>query len=215
MYAVHPVALSEVKALHRHAPPLGAHKIVLTLFNGVSLSPLYFQHVGGGARWGGEVASWSSPPQGCCSLPESCTSADPLPPNTQGGTKSLMSALREHVLLARSASDANTYLVNDQADPLQRSLSTLGMLDAPPPGSTIEAGGVLRARAPGDADDAWGAVTEAEAEPGVLAHVAELLDRFHGLALSARDTGEHEGGVEWGVLPSLDTQGNCCAGTSA
>lgn len=59
MYAVHPVALSEVKALHRHAPPLGAHRIVLTLFNGVSLPPLYFQHV---RRKGGGVFTGATGP---------------------------------------------------------------------------------------------------------------------------------------------------------
>ncbi|RMZ54525.1 hypothetical protein APUTEX25_002101 [Auxenochlorella protothecoides] len=175
MYAVHPVALSEVKALHRHAPPLGAHRIVLTLFNGVSLPPLYFQH---------------------------------------GGIKSLMSALREHVPLARSALDANTYLVNDQADPLQRSLSELGMLDSPTPGPGPAAGAALGGHMPRAASEAWGALAEAEPEAGVLVHLTELLDRVQGLALSARDTAsslfgglavdEGPGPIECAALPPLD-----------
>ena len=40
----------------------------------------------------------------------------------QGGVKSFLHCLREHAPLVRSADDANTYLVNDTADPLQRSL---------------------------------------------------------------------------------------------
>lgn len=100
-----------------------------------------------------------------------------------------MSALREHVPLARSASDANTYLVNDQADPLQRSLSELGMLDSPAPGPVPAAGAALGGHMPRAASEAWGALTEAEPEAGVLAHLTELLDRVQGLALSARDTG--------------------------
>ncbi|KAL6778092.1 hypothetical protein ACKKBG_A16895 [Auxenochlorella protothecoides x Auxenochlorella symbiontica] len=175
MYAVHPVALSEVKALHRHAPPLGAHRIVLTLFNGVSLPPLYFQH---------------------------------------GGIKSLMSALREHVPLARSALDANTYLVNDQADPLQRSLSELGMLDSPTPGPGPAAGAALGGHMPRAASEAWGALAEAEPEAGVLVHLTELLDRVQGLALSARDTAsslfgglavdEGPGPIPCAALPPLE-----------
>lgn len=40
----------------------------------------------------------------------------------QGGVKAFLSCLRLHTPLLRSADDANTYLVNDTADPLQRSL---------------------------------------------------------------------------------------------
>jgi hypothetical protein len=40
----------------------------------------------------------------------------------QGGVKSFLHCLREHAPLVRSADNANTYLVNDTADPLQRSL---------------------------------------------------------------------------------------------
>ena len=46
----------------------------------------------------------------------------------------------QHVLLARSAGDPDTYLVNDTADPLQRSLTSLELSDvlvgAPPPGAS-------------------------------------------------------------------------------
>jgi hypothetical protein len=45
-----------------------------------------------------------------------------LPPLPQGGVKAFLSCLRQHAPLARSADDPNTYLVNDTADPLQRSL---------------------------------------------------------------------------------------------
>ena len=44
------------------------------------------------------------------------------------------------MLLARSAGDPHTYLVNDTADPLQRSLTSLELSDvlvgAPPPGAS-------------------------------------------------------------------------------
>ena len=46
----------------------------------------------------------------------------------------------QHVPLAKSSDDANTYLVNDTADPLQRSLTSLELTDvlmgAPPPGAS-------------------------------------------------------------------------------
>ena len=46
----------------------------------------------------------------------------------------------KHALLFKSATDRNTYLVNDTADPLQRSLDCLELTDvllgAPPPGSS-------------------------------------------------------------------------------
>ena len=46
----------------------------------------------------------------------------------------------QHVLLARSAGEPETYLVNDTADPLQRSLTSLELSDvligAPPPGAS-------------------------------------------------------------------------------
>lgn len=45
MYAVHPIALSDVRAIHKHTPPFGQHRITLTLTSGVSLPSLYFQTV--------------------------------------------------------------------------------------------------------------------------------------------------------------------------
>jgi hypothetical protein len=42
MYAVHPIPLSEVKAIRKHAPSFGWQYIVLVLVNGLTLPPLYF-----------------------------------------------------------------------------------------------------------------------------------------------------------------------------
>ncbi|CAN6450986.1 unnamed protein product [Victoria cruziana] len=42
-----------------------------------------------------------------------------------GGVREFLGALKQHVFLARSADDANVFLVNDFQDPLQRSLSSL------------------------------------------------------------------------------------------
>ena len=42
MYAVHPIPLSEVKAIRKHAPSFGWQYIVLILVNGLTLPPLYF-----------------------------------------------------------------------------------------------------------------------------------------------------------------------------
>lgn len=48
MYAVHPIPLSEVKAVRKHAPSFGTQHIVLVLTNGLTLPPLYF--TAGGVR---------------------------------------------------------------------------------------------------------------------------------------------------------------------
>ena len=48
MYAVHPIPLSEVKAIRKHAPSFGAQYIALVLTNGLTLPPLYFSR--GGVR---------------------------------------------------------------------------------------------------------------------------------------------------------------------
>lgn len=45
MYAVHPVPLSDIKALRKHTPALGHHHVTLTLASGVSLPPLFFHSV--------------------------------------------------------------------------------------------------------------------------------------------------------------------------
>ncbi|MEW5312825.1 MAG: hypothetical protein WDW38_004430 [Sanguina aurantia] len=41
-YAVHPIPLSDIKALRKHTPTLGWHNVVFVLSNGVTLPPLYF-----------------------------------------------------------------------------------------------------------------------------------------------------------------------------
>ncbi|CAD7701447.1 unnamed protein product [Ostreobium quekettii] len=101
MYAVHPIPVSDIKAITRQTPTIGYHTMIIVLNSGLTLPPLYFYN---------------------------------------GGVRSLISALREHVLLFKSASDRNTYLVNDTADPLQRSLNCLDLTDvllgAPPPGAS-------------------------------------------------------------------------------
>lgn len=48
MYAVHPIPLSEVKAVRKHAPSFGTQHIVMVLTNGLTLPPLYF--TAGGVR---------------------------------------------------------------------------------------------------------------------------------------------------------------------
>ncbi|BDA49286.1 TBC1 domain family member 15 [Coccomyxa sp. Obi] len=48
MYAVHPIPLSEVKAVRKHAPSFGTQHIVVVLTNGLTLPPLYF--TAGGVR---------------------------------------------------------------------------------------------------------------------------------------------------------------------
>ena len=49
MYAIHPIPLSDVRALTRHTPPLGWHYLVIVLVNGVTLPPMFFHQVG---LWG-------------------------------------------------------------------------------------------------------------------------------------------------------------------
>ena len=48
MYAVHPIPLSEVKAIRKHTPSFGWQYIVVVLTNGLTLPPLYFGN--GGVR---------------------------------------------------------------------------------------------------------------------------------------------------------------------
>lgn len=48
MYAVHPIPMSEVKAVRKYAPSFGTQHIVLVLANGLTLPPLYF--TAGGVR---------------------------------------------------------------------------------------------------------------------------------------------------------------------
>lgn len=42
---VHPVPLSDVRAISKHTPPLGQHRVTITLASGVSLPSLHFQTV--------------------------------------------------------------------------------------------------------------------------------------------------------------------------
>lgn len=44
-----------------------------------------------------------------------------------GGVKAFLNKLKQHALLVRSVEDPNTYLVNDVADPLQRSMTVLDL----------------------------------------------------------------------------------------
>lgn len=51
-----------------------------------------------------------------------------------------MCVVLQHIYLVKGSDDPNTYLVNDTADPLQRSLTCLELTDvlmgAPPPGAS-------------------------------------------------------------------------------
>eukprot|EP00241_Pyramimonas_parkeae_P022316 CAMPEP_0114280154 /NCGR_PEP_ID=MMETSP0059-20121206/2287_1 /TAXON_ID=36894 /ORGANISM="Pyramimonas parkeae, Strain CCMP726" /LENGTH=196 /DNA_ID=CAMNT_0001400537 /DNA_START=98 /DNA_END=684 /DNA_ORIENTATION=+ len=84
LYAVHPIALTDVRAIKRNTPTIGYHHIILVLHSGLTLPPLYFHN---------------------------------------GGVKAFLNKLKQHALLVRSVEDPNTYLVNDVADPLQRSMT--------------------------------------------------------------------------------------------
>jgi len=48
MYAVHPIPLSEIKAITKHIPTLGWHYLCVVLVSGLTLPPLYFNN--GGVR---------------------------------------------------------------------------------------------------------------------------------------------------------------------
>eukprot|EP00241_Pyramimonas_parkeae_P010960 CAMPEP_0114266548 /NCGR_PEP_ID=MMETSP0058-20121206/24683_1 /TAXON_ID=36894 /ORGANISM="Pyramimonas parkeae, CCMP726" /LENGTH=230 /DNA_ID=CAMNT_0001384065 /DNA_START=73 /DNA_END=761 /DNA_ORIENTATION=- len=88
LYAVHPIALTDVRAIKRNTPTIGYHHIILVLHSGLTLPPLYFHN---------------------------------------GGVKAFLNKLKQHALLVRSVEDPNTYLVNDVADPLQRSMTVLDL----------------------------------------------------------------------------------------
>lgn len=144
MYAVHPIPVSDIKAITRQTPTLGYHSMIIVLNSGLTLPPLYFNN---------------------------------------GGVRSLISALREHALLFKSASDRNTYLVNDVADPLQRSLNCLDLTDvllgAPPPGSSST---FHPASLPGNGG------TEAEMEQSWKGLSYQLSERFSRITRIAKDT---------------------------
>jgi hypothetical protein len=48
MYAVHPIPLSEIKAITKRTPKLGWHYLCIIRVNGLTLPPLYFNN--GGVR---------------------------------------------------------------------------------------------------------------------------------------------------------------------
>ena len=50
---VHPIPLSDIKALRKHTPTLGHHHVTLTLASGVSLPSFFFQNVSPGSVWEG------------------------------------------------------------------------------------------------------------------------------------------------------------------
>ena len=76
MYAVHPIPLSEVKAIRKHTPSFGWQYIVLVLVNGLTLPPLYFGTGGVRALFAAlkqvrAISVWSHPAgdmQACCVL---------------------------------------------------------------------------------------------------------------------------------------------------
>ncbi|PSC76650.1 TBC1 domain family member 17-like [Micractinium conductrix] len=142
LYAVHPIPLSDIKALRKHTPALGPHHVTLTLATGVSLPSFFFQH---------------------------------------GGVKAFLSCLREHACLVRSADDPSTYLINDTADPLQRSLYSLELLG--PVGRPSLAGASLAGLS-----SAGGQWALADGDGGLRAQLSELVDRFQQLTQSARNT---------------------------
>ncbi|KAK9814540.1 hypothetical protein WJX72_007608 [[Myrmecia] bisecta] len=143
MYAVHPIPLSEVKAIRKHTPSFGWHYIIVVLINGLTLPPLYFNN---------------------------------------GGIKALFSALKQHAFLVKSSDDPNTHLINDTADPLQRSLTSLELTDillgAPPPGASS-----TFAPTTGEAARAW---AEEQALKPPLMHT--VLENFQRVTQLARDT---------------------------
>lgn len=75
MYAIHPIPLSEIKAIRRHTPPLGWHHIVVVLVSGLTLPPLYFYK--GGVKALISTLKQVGPQRCCCTslLPPSVTTA--------------------------------------------------------------------------------------------------------------------------------------------
>lgn len=137
MYAIHPIPLSEIKAIHRHSPTLGWHYIVVILVSGLTLPPLFFHN---------------------------------------GGVRAFISVLKEHAFLIKSTEDPNTYLVNDIADPLQRSLTTLDLRDillgAPP----IASSSTFPPNFSPDAEG-WGGPPEAFPWEGLSLHLGKTLSK--------------------------------------
>eukprot|EP00884_Botryococcus_braunii_P015793 jgi/Botrbrau1/2898/Bobra.0036s0039.2 len=104
---------------------------------------------------------------------------------TTGGVKAFFSVLKQYVSLAKSLTDASTYLVNDVADPLQRSLTSLHLADAllggplsasptfPPPYGPVAA--------------AWAAEGEGGRASPTPLFMSQMLDGVQRLSLLARD----------------------------
>eukprot|EP00959_Pyramimonas_sp_CCMP1952_P429491 8994906-Pyramimonas_sp.AAC.1 len=108
LYAVHPIPLSELRAIRRHTPTLGWHHIILVLHSD-DVPP---QSSSPDGIWGyGTVAGLTLPPLYF----------------SNGGVKKFLSVLKLHTCLLRSAEDQHTYLVNDIVDPLQRSMTVLNL----------------------------------------------------------------------------------------
>ncbi|KAJ8559902.1 hypothetical protein K7X08_003960 [Anisodus acutangulus] len=67
-----------------------------------------------------------------------------------GGLKEFLATVKQRVFLARSAEDANTFLVNDFQDPLQRTLSSLEL-----PGVVSVANSPTSSVAPSESSPSW------------------------------------------------------------
>ncbi|KAL3149387.1 hypothetical protein ABBQ32_002188 [Trebouxia sp. C0010 RCD-2024] len=183
MYAVHPIPLSEVKAIRKHMPSFGWQYIVLVLVSGLTLPPLYFG---------------------------------------TGGVRALFATLKQHIYLVKGADDPNTYLVNDTADPLQRSLTCLELTDvlmgAPPPGASATwpppTGGVWVGPEVGSTVQ-WQEGTDARAPL-----VASVLEQFGRMTALARETTTNllTSTAYWGAQPdddALDAAAASCGPAAA
>lgn len=146
LYAVHPIPLSDVRAVRPHTPPLRQHTVTLVLHSGLTMPPFYF---------------------------------------LQGGVKTFLSVLKQHVNLLPSADTPGAFLVNDLADPLQRSLTSLQLADALPAPMVRQRDGAPSwplaqwqlEEVSSDGDDA----------PGVREQLRELVDKFQKVAQGAKD----------------------------
>ncbi|DBB08963.1 TPA: hypothetical protein ACH3X3_007597 [Trebouxia sp. C0006] len=177
MYAVHPIPLSEVKAVRKHAPSFGWQYIVLVLVNGLTLPPLYFG---------------------------------------TGGVRALFAALKQHVYLVKGSEDPNSYLVNDTADPLQRSLTCLELTDvlmgAPPPGASSTWGPPAGGAWVGP--DIGSTVAWQDTGDNRAPLVASVLEQFGRMTALAKETTSNllTSTAYWGAQPdeeALDAAAAC------
>lgn len=152
LYAVHPVPISDIRAVRRHTPTIGWHHIIIVLHTGLSLPPLYF---------------------------------------TNGGVKDFLTVLKQHTCIVRSPDDPNLYLVNDIADPLQRSMTALDLLEVQTrAGWSESAGGSASLFVRGGKDD-LDTSSPRDYSLGVLEH-------FSRVTKLARDTTAHIFGKDQG-----------------